>query len=166
MIDAALLIPGSLLHARILIARGALPEAQSLLGLLASRALQHTDAQLRRAVQAEQARLALTLGDMVAVQRWANAAAQAGDDVALIQQEREALIVARWLIAQGEPAAGHPRDRALASRRPGRRARAERDRAPGPARAGAGRGRRSRGDRDAPNRAHAGAGARRLAHIC
>ncbi len=105
MTDAALFIPASLLRARTSIARGAWPEAQPLLGLLAGRALQHPDPQLRRAVQAAQAELALALGDMVAVQRWANAAAQPGDDVARFEQEREALIVARWLIAQGERAA-------------------------------------------------------------
>ena len=57
---------------------------------------------LLREVRAGQAWLALAAGDMAAVQRWATTYAQPGDDVPLIQQEREALIVARMLIAQDE----------------------------------------------------------------
>jgi LuxR family maltose regulon positive regulatory protein len=60
---------------------------------------------LLREVSAGQAWLALMDGNLAAVQRWSTTAAQPAPDLFLAQQEREAFIVARMLIAQGEPEA-------------------------------------------------------------
>ena len=60
---------------------------------------------LHREVLAEQARLSLMASDLVTVQRWSATITQLGEDFRLVQREREALIVARLLIAQGEATA-------------------------------------------------------------
>jgi LuxR family maltose regulon positive regulatory protein len=52
---------------------------------------------------ASQAWLSLAAGDLPAVQRWQYARSQQSDSVLLMLQEHEELIVARMLIAQGEP---------------------------------------------------------------
>jgi len=74
---------------------------------LQARQLLHDLPQLKRPwlqqkVQAEQARLALLAGDLAAVQRWAASRPQNGDHPLVIQQEQEALLLARLFIAQEE----------------------------------------------------------------
>jgi LuxR family maltose regulon positive regulatory protein len=59
---------------------------------------------LYRQVLARQAQLQLATGDLAAVQRWATSCAQSADQLPLIQQEQEALIIARLRIAQGNTA--------------------------------------------------------------
>jgi LuxR family maltose regulon positive regulatory protein len=60
---------------------------------------------LRQKVQAEQARLALRAGDLATVQRWATSYDQNDDQWMIIQQEQEALLLARLFIAQEEAGA-------------------------------------------------------------
>jgi LuxR family maltose regulon positive regulatory protein len=60
---------------------------------------------IEREVLAAQARLALADGDLALVQRWATERAQSDEQAPLLEQERDALIVARLLIAQGGAAA-------------------------------------------------------------
>lgn len=100
-----LLEPAVLLRARIQQARRAWAEAQRDLADLAARTLQHPQALLRRLVRLEQARLSLNLGDWAAVRRWASATAEQPDDLPRLLQEREAMLVARWLIAEGDASA-------------------------------------------------------------
>jgi LuxR family maltose regulon positive regulatory protein len=58
---------------------------------------------LFRAIQTEQARIALATGDLASVERWINARGQSnGDLLPKIQQEQEELLIARWLIATGK----------------------------------------------------------------
>lgn len=97
-----LTVPAVLLRVRVQRARGAWAEAQRELASLAARTLQQPQEAVRRLVRLEQARLSLELQDRPAVRRWATATAQQRDDVARLQQEREAMLVARWLIAEGE----------------------------------------------------------------
>jgi LuxR family maltose regulon positive regulatory protein len=59
---------------------------------------------LHREALTELAYHSLAIGDLVATQRWLAAITQQGEDFRLVQQEREALISARMLIAQGEAA--------------------------------------------------------------
>jgi LuxR family transcriptional regulator, maltose regulon positive regulatory protein len=101
-VEEVLLGPGTLLLARVLHARGAGARARELLHELAAQTLQHGWSRLHREALAWQARLALAEGDLAAAQRWATDRAQRGDDTPLVEQERDALIVARLLIAQGE----------------------------------------------------------------
>jgi LuxR family maltose regulon positive regulatory protein len=102
LVEEALLVPASLILARVLHARGETARALELLRPLVDQTSQHGWERLHREVLACQAQLALADGDMAAVERWVIACAQRGDDIALVQQEREALLVARMLIAQGE----------------------------------------------------------------
>ncbi|MFL5655368.1 MAG: LuxR C-terminal-related transcriptional regulator [Ktedonobacteraceae bacterium] len=97
-----LLVPASLVLARVLHARGETAQAQQLLQELVVLTQERKWPYLHREVLAGQARLALSVADLAAVQRWSTTIAQLGEDMRLVQQEREALIVARLLIAQGE----------------------------------------------------------------
>jgi LuxR family maltose regulon positive regulatory protein len=103
--EGFLLIPGSLVLARVLHARGKIAQAQQLLQELVVLTQERRWPYLHREVLAAQARFWLAVGDLSAVQRWSNTTAQLGEDFRLVQQEREALILARWLLAQGEVAA-------------------------------------------------------------
>jgi len=98
-------IPGSLVLARVLNARGETVQAQRLLQELVVLTQEHRWPYLHREVLAEQARLSLMVSDLVTVQRWSATITQLGEDFRLVQREREALIVARLLIAQGEATA-------------------------------------------------------------
>jgi LuxR family maltose regulon positive regulatory protein len=97
-----ILVPASLVLARVLHARGEIEQAQELLNRLAVLTQERRWSYLYREVLASQARLALATGDLTAVQRWSTTIAHSGEDIRLVQQEREALIIARLLIAQGE----------------------------------------------------------------
>jgi LuxR family maltose regulon positive regulatory protein len=90
--------PASLLLARIQQARSQPAQAQALLYRLVAQTHQP---HLLAEVSAWQARLALAAGDRVTAQRWANSYTPPTEARAFIRQEREALIFARVLIAQG-----------------------------------------------------------------
>lgn len=92
-------VHASLLMARIQHARGQMAQAQETLRVLAARTHQ---AVWLREVQAWQARFSLDAGDLAAAQRWQATFAQHTDGVPKTQQEQEALILARMLIAEGE----------------------------------------------------------------
>jgi LuxR family maltose regulon positive regulatory protein len=97
-----LLVPGSLVLARVLHARGKSDQAQQLLQELIALTQERRWPHLHREVLAYQAQMSISAGDLAAAQRWMNTCAQLGEDFRLVQREREALIVARLLIAQGE----------------------------------------------------------------
>ena len=97
-----ILIPASLVLARVLYASAEVEQAQQLLHRLADLTRERRWAYLHREVLASQARISLATGDLAAVQHWSTTIAQAGEDERLVQQEREALILVRLLIAQGE----------------------------------------------------------------
>ena len=98
-----ILVPASLVLARVVYARGEITQArqllQELITLIEERRWQH----LYREAFACQAQMDITAGDLAAARRWMNSCTQLGEDFRLVQREREALIVARLLIAQGEP---------------------------------------------------------------
>ncbi|MGH2545130.1 MAG: LuxR C-terminal-related transcriptional regulator, partial [Ardenticatenaceae bacterium] len=100
-----LLVPASLILARVQHARGEGARAQQLLHALVAQIPQPRRPSLLREVRAGQARLALDASDTTAVQRWYTSHARHGDDIPLIQQEQETLIAARMLIAQQEAGA-------------------------------------------------------------
>ena len=101
--DEGLRVRGALLLARLQHVRGETAEAQQLLQTLVAQTPQQRGLSLLREVRAYQARLALAAGDLVAVERFITSTRQ-GDEVARLQQEQEALLVARLRIAQGEAA--------------------------------------------------------------
>jgi LuxR family transcriptional regulator, maltose regulon positive regulatory protein len=98
-------IPGSLVLARVLNARGETVQARRLLQELVVLTQEHSWRYLHREVLAGQARLSLMASDLVTAQRWLTTITRLGEDFRLVQQEREALIVARLLIAQEEATA-------------------------------------------------------------
>ena len=95
-------IPGSLVLARVLHARGETTRAQHLLQELVILTQERKWPYLHREILAEQARIQLSVGDISSVQRWSTTITRLGEDFRLIQQEREAFIIARLLIVQGE----------------------------------------------------------------
>jgi LuxR family maltose regulon positive regulatory protein len=92
-----LLAHGPLMLARLKHALGEVKQAQGLLGELAA---QTKYPLLLREVRAYQARLSLVMGDLSSVQRWSAGSVQPADDFLGSYQEREALVVARLLVAQ------------------------------------------------------------------
>ncbi len=100
-IEKELLIPGSLVLARILHARGKTAQALQLLYPLATLTEQRRWPLLHREVRTCQAWLSLAGGDLATVQQWYTTYAQHSNDIPRIQQEQEALLAARMLIAQG-----------------------------------------------------------------
>jgi LuxR family maltose regulon positive regulatory protein len=100
-----ILVPASLVLARVLHVRGEVEQAQQLLQKLAVLTQERRWLYLHREVLACRARLWLATGDLAAVQRWSTTIAQSGEDIRLVQQEREELILARLLIVQGETSA-------------------------------------------------------------
>jgi LuxR family transcriptional regulator, maltose regulon positive regulatory protein len=101
--DLFLRVPASLALARVLHARGEIMPARHLLQELAALTQERRWTYLHREVLATLARL--QSADLPAVQRWSVTVAQLGEDVRVVQQEREALIQVRLLIAQGEASA-------------------------------------------------------------
>ena len=95
-------IPGTLVLARILHARGETGLAQRLLQELIALTQERKWQYLHREILAEQARLQVAVGDLVVVQRWSATISQLGEDFRIVQQKREAFILARLLLAQGE----------------------------------------------------------------
>jgi LuxR family transcriptional regulator, maltose regulon positive regulatory protein len=96
--DEPLQVRAMLALVRVQHARGQTAPAQQQLYALIAR-IQHP--LLLRATEAAQAQLALATGDLAAVERWHAAALWSGEELPLVQQECEALIVARMHIAQG-----------------------------------------------------------------
>jgi LuxR family maltose regulon positive regulatory protein len=96
-------IPGSLILSRVLLARGETMRARQMLQELVELTRARTWPYLHREVLTELARHSLATGDLAEVRRWFAAITKSGEDFRLLQQEREALILARLLIAQGEP---------------------------------------------------------------
>jgi ATP/maltotriose-dependent transcriptional regulator MalT len=95
-------VPGSLVLARVLYARGEIVQAQRLLQEMVVLTQERRWPHLHREVLACQAQISISAGDLAAVQRWSTTIALLGEDFRLVQQEREALIVSRLLIARGE----------------------------------------------------------------
>jgi LuxR family maltose regulon positive regulatory protein len=95
-------VPASLVLARVLHARGETIQAQRLLHEMVVLTQERRWPHLHREVLACQAQISISAGDLAAVQRWSTNTALLGEDFRLVQQEREALIVSRLLIAQGE----------------------------------------------------------------
>jgi LuxR family transcriptional regulator, maltose regulon positive regulatory protein len=100
--EESFLVPALLLQAQLTAAYGDLARARQMLQDLLPRLDRPGVDRLRRRVRAEQARMALAAGDLAAVQLWAMSSSQRSDRLPIEQQEREALIVARLLITQGE----------------------------------------------------------------
>jgi ATP/maltotriose-dependent transcriptional regulator MalT len=98
--DEALRVHGALILARIQQACGETAEAQQVLQTLVAQTPQHRGLSLLREVRTSQARLALASGDLVTVERFLTSTQQ-DDEVTRLQQEQEALLVARLRIAQG-----------------------------------------------------------------
>jgi LuxR family maltose regulon positive regulatory protein len=99
--------PATVILARVRHAQGEMAQAQQLLHTLIAQTPQRRWPLLMREAQAEQARLAMAAGDFVAVQRWSAALDRANAELMLLQQEAEALIQARLLIAQGDIESAH-----------------------------------------------------------
>jgi LuxR family maltose regulon positive regulatory protein len=102
------LVPGQVILARTLAARGQTAQAEELLQQLVAQASDRRWPLLRE-VRAWQARLALAAGDLAGAQHWAdsrNAASQ--DGVPGVQREMEELVAAHLHLARGEarPALG------------------------------------------------------------
>ncbi len=102
------MVPGSLVLARVLLARGETVRARQLLQELLVLTQERHWHYLHREMLAELARYSLAVADLAEAQRWSAVITQLGEDFRLVQQEREAYIFARLLIAQGEtsPALG------------------------------------------------------------
>ena len=100
--EESLVVPASLILARVAHARGETAQArQRLQALLAGAQISNL---LHREVQTYAARLALAAGDVAAVEHWRSASRQGDDDSFRFHQEREALVAARLSIARGEAA--------------------------------------------------------------
>lgn len=100
-VEEALLVPGSLVLARVLYARGETEQAQQLLQALIALTDQRRWLQLQREVRTYQVRLALATGNLLPAQRWMTTCLQPAG-APLLDQEREALLAARLRIAQGD----------------------------------------------------------------
>jgi LuxR family maltose regulon positive regulatory protein len=101
--DEALRVRGTLILVRLKHVRGETAEAQQLLQTLVAQTPQQRELSLLREVRAYQARLALAAGDLVTAERLLPSPQQS-DEIARLQQEQEALLVARLRIAQGDAA--------------------------------------------------------------
>lgn len=97
-----LLLPSSLVLARIQHARGETTQAQQLLHELIALAQERRWPQLHREGLLCQARIWLSTGDLAAVQRWVITYAQHSEGILFVQQKQEAMLIARLLLAQGK----------------------------------------------------------------
>jgi LuxR family maltose regulon positive regulatory protein len=101
-VEIGFLFPASLLQARLSQARGDLLQAHQALQKLLAFAQEHQLTPLYRTALAQQVELALATGLLTSVEDW-QAISNPPDDAALaMQQEQEALLRARFLIARGE----------------------------------------------------------------
>ncbi|QBD77948.1 hypothetical protein EPA93_18880 [Ktedonosporobacter rubrisoli] len=99
--DEPLLFQASLLLMNIEWARGEHNQAQKRLYTLLARSQLKNSPQHRRTILFWQARLALACGDLAATERWATIGAADREHMPGLQQEQEALLLARLKIAQG-----------------------------------------------------------------
>jgi len=95
-------VQAALILCQVQHARGQTAHARSELQSLAA---QTRNPSLLREIQSWQARLALAMDDLEAAQRWHAGIVAHSEPVAHVQQEHEALIVARLYLAQGQPQA-------------------------------------------------------------
>jgi LuxR family maltose regulon positive regulatory protein len=102
MSDMSLQVQASLVLARVQYARGATAQAQQTLLELAARMPAGRWPLLQREIRFWQAQLQLATGDHDAVQHWVTARTQDDASLPLLQREREELLVARWLLVQGQ----------------------------------------------------------------
>lgn len=100
--EESLLIPATLVLAQIFCARGQSGQAKRLLDPLATLTEERAWNLLHRAVRQRLARLALHDEDGLAMQQWAATLEPGPADLPLLTQEEEALVLARWRIAQGQ----------------------------------------------------------------
>ncbi len=101
-VEVGFLFPGELLQARLYQARGNLLQAQQSLQKLLAFAQEHQLTALSRMALAQQVELSLAMGLLTSVEDW-QATSNLPDDAAFaMQQEQEALLRARFLIARGE----------------------------------------------------------------
>lgn len=100
--EESLLIPATLVLARVLYARGQAEQAKQALAPLAAMTEEHEWPLLHRVVRASLAWLALQEEDRVTVQQWAATLEPGHDALPPLAQEEEALLLARWRIAQGQ----------------------------------------------------------------
>jgi LuxR family transcriptional regulator, maltose regulon positive regulatory protein len=101
--EETLIIPASLLLARVEQARGHFAQAQARLQEV--RLSSAPSPLLDMDVHSSQIRLALAMGDTAALARWQTPPTQKGKDHFPLQQEREARLAARVMLARGEPKA-------------------------------------------------------------
>ncbi|HET8845836.1 MAG TPA: LuxR C-terminal-related transcriptional regulator, partial [Ktedonobacteraceae bacterium] len=101
-VDVGFLFPASLLQARLFQARGDLLQAQELLQKLLAEALEHQLTALHRMVLAQQLEFSLATGQLTSTEDWQVASNLPNDMDSVMQQEQEALLRARVLIARGE----------------------------------------------------------------
>ncbi len=99
--EETLIIPGSLVLARVLYARGEITQAEQELEEAVALAEQRGGLLTLREALACQAWFQLATGDLAAVERWARARAEDAPPISRLQEEREALLLARLRIAQG-----------------------------------------------------------------
>jgi LuxR family maltose regulon positive regulatory protein len=95
-------VQAALILCQVQHARGQTAHARSELQSLAA---QTRHPSLLHEIQSWQARLALAMDDLEAAQRWHAGVAAQSEAVPLVQQEQEALIIARLYLAQGQPQA-------------------------------------------------------------
>jgi LuxR family maltose regulon positive regulatory protein len=107
-VEAVLVIPATLVLARVLHARGDSMQARRLLQQMVILSRERGWTYLHREALATLARIDMADGDLDAVQQWQEICIRLGEDFRIVQQEREALIIARLLIAQGAARAALP----------------------------------------------------------
>lgn len=93
-------VQAALLQARIASARGQVASAGQRYASLLARMQPHDLPLLTSEVLLWQVRLQFVLGDFSAVQRWVSSRERQNAALPLLQQEREEVLVARWLLAQ------------------------------------------------------------------
>jgi len=93
-------VQAALLQARIESARGQIASAGQRYASLLVRLQPHDLPLLTSEVLLWQARLQFALGDFSAVQRWVSSRERQNAELPVLHQEREEVLVARWLLAQ------------------------------------------------------------------
>ncbi len=101
-VEVGFLFPASLLQARLSQARGNLVQAQESLQKLLAEALEHQLTALYRMALTQQVELSLATGLLTSVEDWQATSNPPDDADSAMQQEQEALLRARVLIARGE----------------------------------------------------------------